>query len=405
MNSLPATPIFQPGSPPRNAAMDSLRGFIVLLVITHHAVLAYHPYAPPLGAFDAWIGWGAFPVIDAARGKGLDVLALWNDSFFMALMFLLSGLFVGPSLARKGAVRFARDRFVRLGIPFIFAALVIAPLAYLPAYLQRAAATEASGFLDAWFSLTTWPAGPAWFLWILLGFGCIAALVHGVMPGAMKKLGAFGAWCGESPVRAALVLVVAAVIVYLPVTRIVSPLAWFAWGPFFGQTARIGLYATYFCFGIALGARGGIGERLFAPNGRLARQWIVWQVVAGVVFAAFVVALVVFLTKAGRGEPAPVWEIATSGLLAVTSVTTSFSLLAYFARRRSQGSPLWTSLSRNSFAMYVIHYGIVSWMQYGLLPVSLPGLVKALIVTLSAIAVSWAGAAALRRIPGVAHVL
>src|SRR5215467_13007348 len=43
---------------------------------------------------------------------------MFNDTFFMALMFLLSGLFVWPSLERKGSARFLRDRTLRLGVPF-----------------------------------------------------------------------------------------------------------------------------------------------------------------------------------------------------------------------------------------------------------------------------------------------
>jgi len=44
-----------------------LRAFIVLMVIAHHAALAYHPYAPPPPASlieqPRW--WQAFPVVDA----------------------------------------------------------------------------------------------------------------------------------------------------------------------------------------------------------------------------------------------------------------------------------------------------------------------------------------------------
>ena len=31
-----------------NLAIGYLRAFITLLVVAHHSVLAYHPYAPPL---------------------------------------------------------------------------------------------------------------------------------------------------------------------------------------------------------------------------------------------------------------------------------------------------------------------------------------------------------------------
>jgi hypothetical protein len=58
------------------------------------------------------------PIVDPQPWAGFDVLAIFNDTFFMALMFLLSGLFVWPSLERKGGARFLRDRILRLGVPF-----------------------------------------------------------------------------------------------------------------------------------------------------------------------------------------------------------------------------------------------------------------------------------------------
>ena len=55
-----------------NLAVGYLRAFITLLVIAHHAVLAYHPYAPPspasLVAQPRW--WQAFPVSDPQRWTG-----------------------------------------------------------------------------------------------------------------------------------------------------------------------------------------------------------------------------------------------------------------------------------------------------------------------------------------------
>jgi hypothetical protein len=145
----------------RNLAIGYLRAFITLLVLAHHAVLAYHPFAPAPGAAlngpARW--WQAFPVVDSQRWTGFALFAAFNDIFFMALMFFLSGLFVWKSLQRKGSGHFLRDRALRLGLPFIVAAAVVAPLAYYPAYLQTGAAGIA-GFWKQWRSLGNWPAGP-----------------------------------------------------------------------------------------------------------------------------------------------------------------------------------------------------------------------------------------------------
>src|ERR1017187_7812733 len=72
-------------APARIAALDRARTFTTLLVLLHHSVLNY-----------TWFGRG-----DPMRWLGFDLVVLFNDSFFMAFMFFISGLFVRDSLARK----------------------------------------------------------------------------------------------------------------------------------------------------------------------------------------------------------------------------------------------------------------------------------------------------------------
>src|SRR6186713_1281808 len=162
----------------RGLLVDHLRAFITLLVVAHHAVLAYHPYAPNLGAtFDAApMMWRAFPVLDAERWGGIDLLVTINDTFFMMLMFLVGGLFVARSVARRGAAGYVRERALRLGVPFLASCAVLAPLAYYPAYLQHGGTPGLAAYVSAYVALPVWPAGPAWFLWVLFAFGTIAAM-------------------------------------------------------------------------------------------------------------------------------------------------------------------------------------------------------------------------------------
>ncbi|MBI2511999.1 MAG: acyltransferase [Opitutae bacterium] len=390
---------------PRTAALDGLRSCLTLLVVAHHAVLAYFVYAPPLGKFDRSLWWAAFPVIDPAKAPGVDALVLWNDSFFMALLFLLSGVFVGPSLARKGAAGFIGDRARRLGLPFVVSAALFAPLAYFPAYWQRTGAMDVAGFGIAWKQLDRWPAGPAWFLWVLFGFSVLAALTSRLMPRAFAAWGRFGAWCGATPWRCFAVWTAAAVLAYVPVTWLVNPMHWAGWGPFFVQSARGLFYALYFALGVALGMRGELTRGLLAPDGSLACRWGLWQAAAGVVFVAFVVVLIVAAIKGSRGESPGLWGHAASFLMAVSSVATSLGLLAYFARRHSVENRFWARLRPNAFGIYLVHYPVAVWLQFALLGVAWPGLVKAAVVTVAAIAISWSLAEILRRLPGARAVL
>jgi peptidoglycan/LPS O-acetylase OafA/YrhL len=120
-----------PAESARDASFDYLRAFIVLLVLLHHSVLAY---AVMWSAQPRTFSILPAPIVDPQRWAGFDVLVIFDDTFFMALMFLLSGLFVWPSLERKGGARFLRDRILRLGVPFAVAVGILMPLAYYPSY-------------------------------------------------------------------------------------------------------------------------------------------------------------------------------------------------------------------------------------------------------------------------------
>jgi hypothetical protein len=66
-----------------NLPIGYLRAFITVLVLAHHAVLAYHPFAPPAPASlvtqPRW--WQAFPVVDSQRWSGFALFVGFNDVF------------------------------------------------------------------------------------------------------------------------------------------------------------------------------------------------------------------------------------------------------------------------------------------------------------------------------------
>src|ERR1700737_1087895 len=111
----------QAGAPPvRIVALDRARPLITLLVVLHHAVINY-----------TYFGYG-----DRMRWLGFDLVVLFNDSFFMACMFFISGLFVYDSLARRGPANFLANRAWRLGVPFLISIFVVTPIAYYPSFLR-----------------------------------------------------------------------------------------------------------------------------------------------------------------------------------------------------------------------------------------------------------------------------
>jgi hypothetical protein len=385
-----------------NLSIGYLRAFITLLVLAHHAALAYHPFAPEpgpaLNGAARW--WQAFPVVDTRRWAGFAVLVGFNDIFFMALMFFLSGLFVWQSLRRKGAGHFLRDRARRLGLPFIVAAGLVAPLAYYPSYLQTGARGIA-GFWQQLRSLGNWPAGPAWFVWVLLAFDIFATALFMIRPRWGGTLGRLTSKADRRPIVFFGLLAVASAAAYIPMAIIFNPFSWSAFGPFFFQTSRLLHYLTYFLLGAGVGAYG-FDRGLLAPDGKLARRWVLWAIVAVIAFGlATGVGLAAMTTHVGsRG-----WEIAGDSTFVLSCAASSFAFLALFVRFAKTRSKIWDSLSRNAYAIYLIHYAFVSWLQYALLRTSLPAVAKGSIVFLGAVLVSWGATATLRRIPAIGRVI
>lgn len=371
-----------------NIPLGHLRAFVTALVVAHHAVLAYHPWAPPgpasLTVQPRW--WQAFPVVDAHRWTGWALFVSFNDVFFMALMFFISGLFVWNSLERKGSGEFVRGRLLRLGLPFILAAGLLGPIAYYPAYLQIGGWPHSlAGFWAQWQTLGTWPAGPAWFIWVLLAFGCAAAALHRFAPhwaeSAHRALGGIV----RRPFAFFCALVFLTGLAYVPMAQRFGALDWREWGPFSFQTSRIFLYAIYFAAGIILGA-GPLENTFLVPGGSLSKRWIAWLVAAVIAFLTVMAIAIAALTHPAAMRPL---TFVASCLFAVSCAASSFALLALFLRFARKSSPLAASFCAAAYGIYLIHYPIVSWLQFALLSMPISGFLKGVLVTAAALALSW----------------
>src|SRR5450759_1303824 len=158
----PAETRAAPKAKARNFAIDRSRTFLTLVVLVHHAVMPYTHFGPTYPR--SWIGF--------------DFVATATDSFFMAMFFFLSGLFVWPGLGHKAPAIFLRDRLLRLGLPFAIAAFTVIPIAYYAISLRQ---HPDIGFSPFWWKTVTvgpWPSGPIWFVWVLLAFDLTASLAY-----------------------------------------------------------------------------------------------------------------------------------------------------------------------------------------------------------------------------------
>ena len=391
--------------PARNAhyslAIGYLRSAVIVVVVAVHSILAYCSFAPLQILFGTRSGlWRAYPIVDSRRWAGFDPIVGFTDPFGMPLMFFLSGLFVWNSLQRKGIARFGRDRATRLGLPFAVAVAFLAPAAYYPTYLATAGGPPLKTFLRQWFSLGEWPSGPAWFIWILLAFDCLAAGFFLMMPKWGDRPSRWYSRLFSSPARFFWTLTAVSGVAYVPMVLAFGSVRWTACGPFMFQTSRLPHYAVWFFAGLFTGAYG-INRGVIAPDGALAQNWLRWL---GWASAAFAV-LVVVTHPAIRSTVPPWWELVVAVAWVLSCTATTLWVLAMFLRFGGRRVRVMDSLGENAYGIYLVHYLFVIWLQYFLLRAPLAGLAKGSLVFLGALALSWASVAALRRVPGVAHVI
>ena len=377
-------------------ALSNLRAFVILIVVAFHSVLAYLGSAPIAAApfDDPPYRWIATPILDSERWFGFDLFCAFNYVYLMHFMFFLSGLFVWPSLLRKGSVTFLFERILRLGVPFLVGVYLLMPIAHYPVY--RVTATDPSWFAywKHWIALPFWTSGPLWFLWFLLILHTIAAVLYRVAPGSGEFLGRLSAAANVRPGQYYWRLVAISAVAYMPLAAIYAPWEWVRFGPFAFQPGFSLHYVVFFFAGLGVGVQG-LEQGLLGQSGALAKHWGKWALAAVGTFFLWIIPTA--LTTQGFAFPG-LRTLADLGLTLATAAN-CFALAAGFLRFGAKRQPLADSLSVNAYGIYLVHYVFVIWLQYALLSVAVFAVVKGFIVFAGTLVLSWATSAALSRTP------
>jgi len=379
----------------RIVAIDRARTFVTLLVIVHHSVVNYTHF-----------GNG-----DRIRWLGFDLVVLFDDSFFMAFMFLISGLFVHDSLARRGAAGYLRRRAWRLGVPLLISIFVLIPIAYYASFLRyHLPGTTDFNFFHYWWRTLTigpWPSGQSWFLWVLLAFDVVAVAVWSIAPRILRAFGLSIFALRDRPVTAFVGFLIVSIVTYLPMHLTFGDGSWFEPGhyPFPIQISRVLLYPAYFLTGVGIGVvtlRAGI----LAENSEIAQRWFIWLAFAVLFYVAIL--LLVYAHHnwiADFASPPLPWKTAYGLAFAMFSAAMAFTVLATSSRLAQTRLRLLDSMQPSAYGIYLLHYAFIIWLQYAVYDPPFPAVVKFAIVFAGTLSMSWALTVLLRKIPVVARMI
>jgi hypothetical protein len=365
---------------------------MIILVISMHAADTYSP----LGN---WYYTDRQPLSPVS----LLTLAAWQmylQSFFMGLLFLIAGYFVPPAYDRRGALRFVRDRAVRLGVPVLFYMFILGPITEY--FCSKSwTSTDTTSFPIEWVKHIRngqflQENGPLWFCLALLIFSAAYAGLRSLRPAGARRIAD-----APPPTTRTLIVFAAVMATVTFVVRLLVPPGTTVLNMHLGDFPQ---YVLMFTTGI-LAAR---GRWTLAVDASAGMRWLL--VVLPVGFIVWLGVLVAGGATAGNsGAYAGGWHWQAAGINvweSFTCVGLCYGLLALFNAGFNTQGRVARFLSDNAFSVYVFHPPIVVMAARMLHGLSSPAVSKVVILTgLSSVASFALSAAVFRRIPGLRRFL
>lgn len=386
---------------PRLLYIDNLRTALITFVVIGHLSVTY--------GFDAdWTYYEGGEINPIFSIVQIFIVAI-GISFAMPLFFMIAGNFTPPAYDRKGLMRFLVDRLMRLGIPWLFFEVFINPFIH---YAVDVHGGDCQGALyDCQYQGTFWQYlkdfpvasgsfgdGPVWFLEALLVFSIFYALWRTIA----DRTNSFRNDPQNRPVGVPRNWVIGLFALLIGLTTFFIRI-WFSAGyyyePLHFEFAHFPVYIVLFIAGLWAYR----GNWLVEFSDRQAKTWF-W-VALGLIFALpFLMigfgALSGTFDESGFGG-ANWLSLSYSLWESFICISMIITMLCWFRRSFDHQGRLARFMSRTSFAVYIIHPGIIVPLALALSDIEMNLSLKFLLVTPIALVLCYAVAYALINIPVV----
>ncbi|RDU24600.1 acyltransferase family protein [Anaerosacchariphilus polymeriproducens] len=375
----------------RNMRIDYFRAFLMVLVVWHHATLAY-----------STTGSGVL-ITDDSTFMGFDLIALFNDSFFMFAFFFVSGLFSYKSLLKKGIKNFFEERLIRLLLPFAFATLLINPIAhYFSSLNKNGGSFSIVGYFQ--FLINTFgktESNHLWFLWVLFFFSLILAIYHLVQKVFSITIRRSQEKYLTKAWTFTVVMVILGTLCYLPMCNIGEGGFVTLLKPFNMQVSRVLIYFLYFVAGNVIGMYG--IQRSFLYKEKFQKKWWLWLSLS---LATTVLNIVVHVVQENMeiGILKNTIIVVDQGMIVVISLFALFGFISFFTLHIKEDNKVINLLSKEAMGIYIIHYAVVTALQYAFTFVELSAVEKGITTTLMTMIISLSLVIALKKVPVIGCV-
>ena len=379
----------------RMFALDNLRAALVALVVLHHVALVYSAFAP--------FYFVEPPINDPVAFYALGLFTLFNQAWFMSALFFIAGYFTPDSFDHRGARSFINGRLLRLGVPLVIGMLVVEPIARTGFWLMPSQLTG----ITAPLSWADYPRmiglGPLWFVAMLLVFTLLYALWRQIIgksaPRAERR--------SPTPWEVRLAVLALALVAYF--WRMVVPIgqnvSLYGDVLIFPTIAYLPHYILMFIVGILA------KRNRWLPGVRKGEAWqgVIASVFASIVFLPWALSgrfLLLGFAPGAEFTGNGTWQSALYALWDATlTVGLLTAVLALFTGLLNHEGPVWRFFARQSYATYLTHVVVITFLAYGLSGLHWPALVKFVLLAVIAVPASFGLGYAIRLIPGVKRII
>lgn len=343
--------------------VDWLRVLVILSLIPYHAALTY----TEIGS--------TYVKTTIYDSRVLPFLAIKSPlaSFFMVLLFFLSGIAAYYSFRRRGRTDYLKERITKIGIPFLLGTAFLCPVqAYFKARYEGYSGTIIQ-FIPEFFSsqfVHYLAYAHLWFLLYLFIYTLISVRLFAKWMGDETKLQKISSYLSSNNK------------IFIPILGLV--VAEILLRPFFlGQQnfvldwANNIVYFSVFIFGFIFASDASLQQRIFRLSGPS-------QLIFFILMFLNIAIEYLHMTAASK-YLLPIW-ILTKGIYECSAVIFFITLGKKFLNR---ASPILSYLNQTSFTCYIFHFIPISFLSYYLASKDIHIYVKYLIVVVLSYAFIW----------------
>ena len=341
--------------------MDNLRTIIIFLVVLYHTAGVYS-----LTFQSFWL------VADPAYSDVVGIFSVVLDVTVMPTIFFISGYLIPMSLRDKSGWAFLKSRFKRLMIPWGIAVLTLMPL-YKVIFLYSRGLPQ-----ERWTTYFHFSSGNItsqnwlWFLPVLFSFDILYVLLSKTnirIPNISLKTAVIGT-------------LVVGFLYSVGIGMAVGFRHWTKTPLIDFETEKLLPYFLLFLLG-ALCFR----NKVFEVKPKKQTMYIVASSIAWIPITVHIFSRVFWVLGMGTlgGIVSPfvdrlIWWLGFD----LSALCMVYLMVQSFWRYLDRTGWVWNELNRNSYGVYVIHVIVVGVIALPLLNVTLPAMVKFLILVVSA---------------------